>query len=71
MIGASVGVPAAPVAAALDRRARAVALLYGGGDLPLLFASNVDLGGPVVNTLGRLAVAVLTRPVAGDLSRRI
>jgi fermentation-respiration switch protein FrsA (DUF1100 family) len=63
IVGASFGVPAATVAAALDTRLRAAALLYGGADLPLLFAHNVKLGSPVADRLARLAVWVLTRPV--------
>jgi hypothetical protein len=75
VVGASVGVPPATVAAALDRRPRAVALLYGGGDLPLLFSHNLDLGSAASNRLARFAVRLLTRPVeptryAGSLSPR-
>ncbi|MFN2431943.1 MAG: hypothetical protein ABR599_03855 [Gemmatimonadota bacterium] len=63
IVGASVGVPPATVATALDRRVGAVALLYGGADLPLLFAHNVDLGNAWANRAARAAVAVITRPV--------
>lgn len=63
VVGASVGVPPAVVAAALEPRAKGAAFLYGGGDLPLLFAHNVDLGAAWRNRLTRLAVAILTHPV--------
>lgn len=63
IVGASFGVPAATVAAALDTRLRTAVLLYGGADLPLLFAHNVKLGSPVADRLARVAVWVLTRPV--------
>lgn len=75
VVGASVGVPFATVAAALDRRARAAALLYGGGDLKLLFAHNFDLGSAAANWLAREAIAYLAWPVeparyAGAISPR-
>lgn len=75
VVGASVGVPPATVAAALDPRARAVALLYGGGDLPLLFAHNVDLGAGWMNGLARAAVGLVARPIeptryAGSIAPR-
>jgi hypothetical protein len=75
VVGASFGVPSATVAAALDGRVRAVALLYGGGDLPLLFAHNFDLGSKAADRLGRALVWILTRPVeptryAGAISPR-
>ncbi len=75
LVGASFGVPSATVAAALDLRVRAVALLYGGGDLPLLFAHNVDLRSAAANRLARALVWILTRPVeptryAGAISPR-
>lgn len=63
IVGASFGVPAATVAAALDTRIRAAALLYGGGDLPLLFAHNADLGSDLAERLAEGAVWVLAHPV--------
>lgn len=74
-VGGSVGVPPVTVAAALDPRVRAVALFYGGGDLGLLFAHNLDLGSGLANRLARPAVEALTRPVeptryAGAISPR-
>jgi fermentation-respiration switch protein FrsA (DUF1100 family) len=63
LVAASFGVPAGTVAAALDSRARGVALLYGGGDLPLLFARNVNLGSAVANRLAGAVVWILARPV--------
>jgi hypothetical protein len=63
MIGASFGVPAATVAAALDTRIRAAAFLYGGGDLPLLLVQNVDLGSAAANRVGRALAWLLARPI--------
>ncbi len=72
VVGASVGVPPAVVASALDRRVQAVALLYGGADLPVLFGANFDFGSPVANRLARAIVGVLTRPVEpARFARRI
>ena len=62
-VGASVGVPPATITAALDTRVAAVALLYGGADLPLLFSHNVDLGSGVANAAAGFAVRLLARPV--------
>jgi hypothetical protein len=75
VVGASVGVPFATVATALDARVRGAALLYGGGDLPRLFAHNIDLESQAANWLARQAIAVLSRSVeptryAGAISPR-
>lgn len=43
VIGSSLGVPAAIIAAALDPRVDGVALIYGGGDLGRLIAANLSL----------------------------
>lgn len=40
LVGASLGVPFAAAAAAVDERFTAVALVYGGGDLPCLINAN-------------------------------
>jgi dienelactone hydrolase len=75
VVGASVGVPPATIVAALDPRASAAALLYGGGDLHLLFSENVDLGSGLANAAAGLAVRLLARPVepvryAGSIAPR-
>lgn len=63
VVGASVGVPPAVIVTALDPRPAAVALLYGGGDLHLLFTENVDLGSAFADAAAGLAIRLLARPV--------
>lgn len=59
-IGASLGVPFVAAWAAEDRRARAVALVYGGGDLGTVFE---------INLRGRVRVGWLRRFIARSAAR--
>ena len=75
MIGASFGVAAATVATALDTRLRGAAFVYGGGDLSLLLAHNLDLGSSAANRIGRVVTWLASRPIeptryAGAISPR-
>lgn len=63
LIGASLGVPFAAAAAAIDERFATVALVYGGGDLPRLIDANFRRAHPQVPAwLARIG-ALVAAPV--------
>jgi len=64
-VGASLGVPPVATWAGMDSRPRAVALLYGGGELWRLFEANLggDVRSPRLRTIVAHLLGFLLRPI--------